>query len=139
MLVQQGKHDEAEDLYRDTLERQRRVLGPEHEATLDTASSLVVALQSQHKHAEAGPLVRATLDAQVRYHTLAWCPCLSSSKHHEVCTEKVGLALIKLFGACHAGRAAAGAGGGRPTNARDVPQPKPAALQHGPVCGSPSN
>ena len=28
---------------------------------------------------------------------LAWCPCLSSSKHHAVCIEKVTLALIRLY------------------------------------------
>ena len=29
---------------------------------------------------------------------LAWHPCLTSTKHHEVCTEKVGVDLIKLHG-----------------------------------------
>jgi hypothetical protein len=39
-LCPQGKHAEAETLFRETLEVQQRVLGPEHPHTLKTAEKL---------------------------------------------------------------------------------------------------
>ena len=65
-LLDQGKHSDAEAVLRDTLERQRAVLGPEHEDTLHTATNLATSLQKQRKDAEAEPLVRATLAIQQR-------------------------------------------------------------------------
>ena len=65
-LLDQGKHSDAEAVYRDTLERQREVLGPEHASTLRTASSLATALQNQGKYAEAEPVLRDTLAIQQR-------------------------------------------------------------------------
>ena len=46
---------------RDSLERQRKILVPEHEHALYTAANLALALQSQckYQYAEAEPLVRS--------------------------------------------------------------------------------
>ena len=66
LLLHQGKHGDAEAVYRDTLERQRAALGPEHKSTLLTAGNLAGALQNQGKYAEAEPLVRDTLAIQQR-------------------------------------------------------------------------
>ena len=64
-------------MFRNSLERQLAVLGLEHADTLHAASSLATSLQNQGKHAEAEPLVCATLAIQQRVlgdghtHTLA--------------------------------------------------------------------
>jgi Tfp pilus assembly protein PilF len=52
-FYQQGKHAEAETLYREVLVVQRRVLGPEHPDTLRIAGNLAVSLDDQGKYAEA--------------------------------------------------------------------------------------
>ena len=65
-LQNQGKDKEAEAVLRDTLKRKQEVLGPEHEHTLNTPSSLAGALQNLGKHAEAEPLMHDTLTTQRR-------------------------------------------------------------------------
>lgn len=40
LYAEQGKHDQAEELYRRALRSKKRVLGPEHISTLDTANNL---------------------------------------------------------------------------------------------------
>ena len=81
-LKNQGKGSEAEAVLRDTLPRMQRVLGPEHEHTLDAVKA--VSLQDQHKNDEAEPLLRDTLAIQRRVHgdghhdTLETCRDLAS-------------------------------------------------------------
>ena len=48
-LHDQGKHAEAEGLYRQALEARRRVLGADHPDTLTSLNNLVSALVAQHK------------------------------------------------------------------------------------------
>jgi hypothetical protein len=49
----QGKYAEAEQMEREVLDVQRRVLGPEHPFTLVTMDNLALPLRNQGKHAEA--------------------------------------------------------------------------------------
>ena len=49
----QGQHATAEQMEREVLDMQRRVLGPEHPHTLKTMSNLGCSLHGQGKHAEA--------------------------------------------------------------------------------------
>ena len=46
-LDSQGKHAEAEEMLRAVLAVEKRVLGPEHSATLTTASALLHAQQEK--------------------------------------------------------------------------------------------
>ena len=52
-LNAQGKHAEAEQMLRELLHAQRRMLGPEHPSTLGTTCDLASYLNKQGKHAEA--------------------------------------------------------------------------------------
>ena len=45
-LNYQDKHAEAETMHREVLEVQRRVLGPEHPDTMDTAKNLVTCVRA---------------------------------------------------------------------------------------------
>jgi hypothetical protein len=45
-LTAQGKYDEAETMYRETLAARQRVLGSEHPETLMTANNLAVCVRS---------------------------------------------------------------------------------------------
>ncbi len=65
-LSRQGKHAEAEQIYREALAVETRVLGPEHPGTLNTARNLAVTLFDQRKYAEAQPLCAAALEVQRR-------------------------------------------------------------------------
>ena len=57
-----GQHDEAEPLYRETLDALRRVLGVDHADTLLTAFNLADCLSNnQGKHAEAVELLQGVL------------------------------------------------------------------------------
>jgi len=66
IVWKQGRVAEAEALFRDTLERRRRVLGPDHPTTLTNQGNLSTLLLEQKKLAEAEPLIRATLDSRIR-------------------------------------------------------------------------
>jgi hypothetical protein len=89
-----GKHAEAEQMQRELLDLQRRVLGPEHPNTLATMNNLANTLDDQGKHAEAEQMQCELLDVQRRVlgpehpHTLATmnnlaCSFLSQGKHLE--------------------------------------------------------
>jgi hypothetical protein len=49
----QGKHAEAERIYREMIDVQRRMHGEEHLSTLATANHLATCISMQGKHAEA--------------------------------------------------------------------------------------
>jgi hypothetical protein len=51
-----GRLDEAEALFRECLERQRRTLGSDHGHTLLTIAGLAQTLKSRGRHAEAATL-----------------------------------------------------------------------------------
>jgi hypothetical protein len=65
-LDNQGKHAEAETIYRDVLAVMRRVLGPEHPDTFVIANNLANALSDQGKHTEALTMCRELLVARRR-------------------------------------------------------------------------
>ena len=63
-LISQGKNAEAEQMGRELLDVERRVLGPEHPTTLTVMGNLALSLRRQGKHAEAeqmGPSMFAVL------------------------------------------------------------------------------
>jgi tetratricopeptide (TPR) repeat protein len=62
----QGKYAQAETLASQTLEIRRRVLGPEHPATLTSMNSLASAYSLEGKYAQAEPLFNQTLEARRR-------------------------------------------------------------------------
>ncbi|HIG12339.1 MAG TPA: tetratricopeptide repeat protein, partial [Planctomycetes bacterium] len=73
LLHAQGKHDDAEPLYREALEGRRRTLGDEHHDTLDSLAwlgwlSLTEGdlLQRPGKLTQAEPLLRKALEARRR-------------------------------------------------------------------------
>jgi hypothetical protein len=61
-----GKYAEAEQMQRELLDAQRRVLGPEHPHTLTTINNLASSLHGQGKHAEAEQMFRELLDVRRR-------------------------------------------------------------------------
>ena len=63
-LQAQGKHDEAEPLYREALEMDRESLGTRHPNTLIAINNLAQVLQAQGKNDEAEPLSREALEVQ---------------------------------------------------------------------------
>jgi tetratricopeptide (TPR) repeat protein len=65
-LYLQGKHAEAESMYRKTLAVDQRVSGPEHPQTLATVTNLANTLLSQGNYAEAETTYRAVLAIQQR-------------------------------------------------------------------------
>ena len=65
-LTQEGRYSEAEKLYRETTDIERRVFGPEHPDTLAAMSNLANALMEEGRFAEAEKLQRQTLDIQRR-------------------------------------------------------------------------
>ena len=52
-LESQGKHGEAEVMFREVLEKQKKVLGPENPDTLTIANNLAYVLDSQGKYEDA--------------------------------------------------------------------------------------
>jgi len=58
VLSLEGRYAEAEKLDREALDLRRRVLGPEHPATLATMRDLSVDLSRERRYAEAEKLVR---------------------------------------------------------------------------------
>ena len=65
-LQDQGKHGEAEAVYRPTLAARRRVLGPEHPRTLATGYNLAACLFGQGQHTEAAEILRGVLAVHQR-------------------------------------------------------------------------
>jgi hypothetical protein len=65
-LSAQCKYVEAEQMRREILEVQRRVLGPEHPETLASTGHLAVSLSSQGKHDEAERMQRELLEVRRR-------------------------------------------------------------------------
>ena len=63
-LQAQGKHDEAEPLYREALEMDRESLGTRHPNTLIAINNLAQVLQAQGKLDEAEPLSREALEVE---------------------------------------------------------------------------
>jgi tetratricopeptide (TPR) repeat protein len=57
----QGRHAEAEALYVQTLESQRRVLGPKHAHTLMSMNNLALTYKDQKRYTEAETMLRETL------------------------------------------------------------------------------
>jgi len=66
VLAYENKFDEAIKLQEETLEIQRRVLGPEHRDTLITMNGLGNTLAGAGRFDEAEKLLRQTLDIQTR-------------------------------------------------------------------------
>ena len=65
-LVEQGRYQESKTLLEQTLERERRVLGPDHPSTLSCMSVLATTLIRMGQYAEAEKLQQETLDTQRR-------------------------------------------------------------------------
>ena len=61
-LQAQGKHDEAEPLYREALKLDREALGTRHPNTIIALNNLAQVLQAQGKHDEAEPLCHEALE-----------------------------------------------------------------------------
>jgi Flp pilus assembly protein TadD len=59
---EQGRHDEAEVIQREVLESSRRVLGEEHQKTLERTDALTAVLRAQGRLEEAEELLRETLE-----------------------------------------------------------------------------
>ena len=66
VYAMQGKNAQAEPLYSQTLEIDRRVLGPEHPETLIAMSNLANIYTSEGKYAQAEALYRQTGDQAPR-------------------------------------------------------------------------
>jgi serine/threonine protein kinase/Tfp pilus assembly protein PilF len=65
-LEQEYKHAEAEKLYIELLQDQRRVLGPEHPDTLMSMGNLALVLAEEKRYAEAEKMYRETLEIKRR-------------------------------------------------------------------------
>ena len=66
VLIDQGKHGPAEQVLRDVVRAQSRVLGAEHPDTLRSRSQLATALNAQGKYAEAETELCAVIQAEER-------------------------------------------------------------------------
>ena len=64
LLFAQGKYEEAEALFRQTLDGRRRVLGEDHRDTLSTMGNLAQLLAEQGRRDEAANLYAQVLEAQ---------------------------------------------------------------------------
>jgi len=62
----QGRHAEAERLYRETLDGERRVLGEDHPQRLAAANDFAALFKDQGRYAESAALYRETLDRERR-------------------------------------------------------------------------
>jgi hypothetical protein len=60
MIRNQDKYDEAEQMYRQTLELKQKVLGQEHPSTLNSMNGLASVLRNQGKYDEAEQMHRQT-------------------------------------------------------------------------------
>ncbi|GKT52029.1 kinesin light chain [Colletotrichum spaethianum] len=61
-----GRYGEAEQMYRQTLELRKKVLGPENPSTLASMNNLAEALRKQGKYDEAEQMHRQTLELSVK-------------------------------------------------------------------------
>ena len=66
MHSQSGRYEEAEELYRECLEKRKRVLGPDHPDTLMTMNNLALNYYDQEKYTEAEELYRECLESYKR-------------------------------------------------------------------------
>jgi eukaryotic-like serine/threonine-protein kinase len=64
--MRQGRYAQAEALFKQTLEIQRRVLGPEHPDTLDSLSEIASMYQRQGKYAMAETYAAQSLAGRSR-------------------------------------------------------------------------
>jgi len=62
VLDKLGRHDEAEQLYRKTIDAKRRVLGDSHPDTARTERALAEMYVSLHRYSDAEPLILAAYD-----------------------------------------------------------------------------
>jgi pentatricopeptide repeat protein len=65
-LLKQGRYNEAETMYRETLAVRQRVFGSEHADTLATVNNLANVLNAQCKYSEAETMCRETLAVRQR-------------------------------------------------------------------------
>ena len=87
---------------------QRREAGYSHEsrvrygtmplATVPLATTPLVTHAPCHQEHKAALRARVRCSPRCVTIPMAWCPCLSSSKHHAECMDKVGLDLINRHG-----------------------------------------
>jgi len=70
LYADQGKHAEAEKMYRRALDGKEKAWGPDHTSTLDTVNNLGLLYANQGKHAEAEEMYRRALDGFEK----AWGP-----------------------------------------------------------------
>ena len=63
MLYDQGKHAEAEPLFREAYKGRRGLFGQRHPETVKSAHSLGAVLKAFGEHAEAAPLLAMSLEA----------------------------------------------------------------------------
>jgi tetratricopeptide (TPR) repeat protein len=66
ILNEEGRYDEAENLHRETLDVQRRVLGPEHRGTLESMRNLANDFAGEGRYSEAEKLQRETMNVDRR-------------------------------------------------------------------------
>ena len=66
MLGKMGRLEEAEALFRQTLETRRQVIGPEHPATLANIQGLAEVVAARGRRDEAEALLRSCLEIQRR-------------------------------------------------------------------------
>jgi non-specific serine/threonine protein kinase/serine/threonine-protein kinase len=66
ILSEENRLPEAESLLQQTLDIQRRVLGPEHPETLKSMDSLATLMSGEGRYSDAAKLERETLDIQRR-------------------------------------------------------------------------
>lgn len=62
LYADQGKHGEAEKMYRRALDGKEKAWGPDHTSTLDTVNSLDLLYADQDKHSEAEKIYRRALN-----------------------------------------------------------------------------
>ena len=65
-LWNQGRYAEAEQEYRQLLDLDRRVLGPDHPGTLTAMSNLALTIQAEGRLAEAEQMYRESLATEQR-------------------------------------------------------------------------
>jgi tetratricopeptide (TPR) repeat protein len=63
-----GKHADAEENFRAAAVGRKMILGPDHEHTLDSLSSLARSLNDQKLYAQAEEVIRVEVDSRVRRH-----------------------------------------------------------------------
>jgi Tetratricopeptide repeat len=66
VLRYQGKHEQAEEIHRQTLKLRERVLGKEHPDTLTSMNNLALMLNDQSKDEQAEEMHRRTLELRER-------------------------------------------------------------------------